>query len=97
MALDVGRLVKHLRSGIEPEVALDGGAGGLARREAEWFTAGEDWVSFSQGGAWLSYRATCPVERQGAERTGTVPEGGRPVLGGRFPAPIIRPEGAKIP
>jgi hypothetical protein len=57
MGLDVGRLVKHLRSGAVPEVALDGGAADdLARREAGWFTAGEDWVSFPQGGAWLSYR-----------------------------------------
>ena len=39
----------------------------------------------------------CPVEWKGARMTGTEPEVGRPVLGGRFPAPIIHPEGAKVP
>jgi hypothetical protein len=48
MALDVGRLVAHLRTGAEPEIAVDG----------------EDWVNFCKpegppaGEVWLSIRTT---------------------------------------
>ena len=63
MALDVDRLVAHLRGGAEPEIALDGGcACCMDRREEAWAECGEDWVALYQpeappaGEVWLSIR-----------------------------------------
>jgi hypothetical protein len=63
MALDVQRLVEHLRSGVEPEIALDGGcACCMDRREGARAECGEDRASFYHpeappaGEVWLSIR-----------------------------------------